>query len=417
MSVANGKTRVVITGIGAITPIGLGIEEFWRGLLAGKSGIDRVTLFDSAPYRTRIAGEVKNFDPKKYIDQKEARRVGRVTLFALAAAKEATADAGFGESYNENPRVGVMIGNAIGGFVEGIREHDLFLQKGPDRVSPFVPSAILPNMPAFYIAAHLRARGPNSTISTACASGTQSVGEAAEWIRHGVADVMLAGGAEAIISDIVFAAFGVMRAMSTRNDDPGHASRPFDKDRDGFVLGEGSAILVLEKLEHAQARGAKIYAEVLGSASNSDAYHFAAPDPQAIGATMVMQQAMQNAGVAPEQISYINAHGTSTPLNDASESLAIKKAFGERAYQIPISSTKSMIGHSMGAAGAFEAAVCAMTIRDQKIHPTMNYENPDPACDLDYVPNVARHSVVNVTLSNSFGLGGQNACLILGKYE
>ncbi|MBI4787581.1 MAG: beta-ketoacyl-ACP synthase II [Chloroflexi bacterium] len=411
------KPRVVITGIGAITPLGHTPEEFWRNLLAGKSGIGPVTRFDASPYKTRIAGELKEFDATKYVDAKDARRMGRATLYALAAARDAIADAGYKDTFEEDDRVGVLLGTALGGFVEAIEGHHIFLQKGPDRVSPFLASVILPNMPSFHLASRFRARGYNSTVVTACAAGTHALGEAAELVRNGHADVMLGGGTDAIISDIVFAAFGVMRAMSTRNDDPTHASRPFDKDRDGFIVGEGSAVFVLERLENALARGARIYAEILGYATNSDAYHFAAPDPQAIGATLVMKRAMQNAGVSIEQIDYINAHGTSTPLNDAGETLAVKKVFGERAYRIPISSTKSMVGHSMGAAGAFEAVACTMTLRDQKIHPTANYETPDPACDLDYVPNIARDAKVNVVLSNSFGLGGQNACLVLGKYK
>ncbi len=411
------RTRVVITGLGAITPLGLTPEDFWQGLLNGKSGIDRVTRFDTTTYKTKIAGETKGFEPTQYVDAKDARRMGRATLFALGAARQALNDAGISGDLNDDWRAGVLLGTALGGFVEGIEAHNGFLQKGPDRVSPFLPAVILPNMPSFYVANYYRAHGYNSTVVTACAAGTHAVGAAAEVIRRGDADVMLAGGADAIISDIVFAAFGAMKAMSTRNDDPTHASRPFDKNRDGFVVGEGSAVLVLEKLEHARARGARIYAEVLGYATNSDAYHFAAPDPQALGATRVMRDAMQRSGVTPEQIDYINAHGTSTPLNDAGETLAVKTVFGERAYQIPISSTKSMTGHSMGAAGAFEAVACVMTLRDQKIHPTVNYETPDPVCDLDYVPNTPRAAKVDVTMSNSFGLGGQNACLILGRYK
>ncbi len=411
------RTRVVITGMGAITPLGHSPAEMWNNLLAAKSGISPVSLFDATNYKTRIAGEVKGFEPTQYVDSKDARRMGRATLFALAAAKEAMIDAGFKGNFNEDPRVGVLLGTALGGFVEAIEAHNGFLQKGPDRVSPFLAAVILPNMPSFYVANYYRARGYNSTVVTACSAGTHAVGAAAEIIRRGDADMMLTGGTDAIISDIVFAAFGVMRALSTRNDDPEHASRPFDKNRDGFVVGEGSAVLVVEKLESALARGAKIYAEVLGYATNSDAYHFAAPDPQAIGAARVMQDAMKNAGVTIDDIDYINAHGTSTPLNDAGETLAIKTVFGERAYQVPISSTKSMLGHSMGAAGAFEAVACTMTLRDQKIHPTANYETPDPACDLDYVPNTPRDAKVDVLLSNSFGLGGQNACLVLGKYK
>jgi 3-oxoacyl-[acyl-carrier-protein] synthase II len=384
----------------------------------GKSGIAPITLFDASNYKTKIAAETKGFDATHYnIDSKDARRMGRATLFALAAARDALADAGFQAGLKEDERAGVLLGTALGGFVEAIEAHNGFLQKGPDRVSPFLAAVILPNMPSFYLANYYRARGYNSTVVTACAAGTHAVGAAAEVIRRGDADIMLTGGTDAIISDIVFAAFGVMRALSTRNDDPTHASRPFDKNRDGFVVGEGSAVLVLEKLDHALARGARIYAEVLGYATNSDAYHFAAPDPQAVGATRVMQAALRNAGVTTDQVDYINAHGTSTPLNDAGETLAIKTAFGERAYRIPISSTKSMIGHSMGAAGAFEAVACVMTIRDQKIHPTVNYETPDPVCDLDYVPNTPRDAKVDVVLSNSFGLGGQNACLVLARYK
>ncbi|MBI5029424.1 MAG: beta-ketoacyl-ACP synthase II [Chloroflexi bacterium] len=412
------RTRVVVTGVGAITPLGFTPDEFWKNLLAGKSGIDRVTLFDTTAYKTKIAAETKGFDPTKYaIDAKDARRMGRATLFAIAAAKGALEDAGFPDGLKENDRAGVLLGTALGGFPEAIDAHNGFLQKGPDRLSPFVAAVILPNMPSFYVANYYRARGYNSTVVTACAAGTHAVGAASEIIRRGDADIMLTGGADAIISDIVFAAFGVMRALTTRNDDPQHASRPFDKNRDGFVIGEGSAILVLERLEHAVARGAKIYAEVLGYATNSDAYHFAAPDPSAHGATRVMQAAMRNAGVTTDQIDYINAHGTSTPLNDSGETLAIKNVFGERAYHIPISSTKSMVGHSMGAAGAFESVACIMTLREQKIHPTVNYETPDPVCDLDYVPNVARDATVNVCMSNSFGLGGQNASLVLAKYK
>jgi len=412
------RTRVVVTGMGAITPIGHTPEEFWLNLLAGKSGVGPVTLFDATNYRTRIAGEVKDFDAMKYeVDAKDARRMSRATLFALAAAKDALADAGFPEGLKENERAGVLLGTALGGFIEAIEAHKGFLQKGPDRVSPFLAAVILPNMPSFYVANYYRARGYNSTVVTACAAGTHAVGAAAEIIRRGDADIMLTGGTDAVISEIVFAAFGVMKAMSTRNDDPTHAPRPFDKNRDGFIVGEGSAILVLEKLEHALARGARVYAEVLGYATNSDAYHFAAPDPQAIGATNVMREAMRNAHVTTEQVDYINAHGTSTPLNDAGETLAMKNVFGARAYKIPVSSTKSMIGHSMGAAGAFEAVACVMTLRDQKIHPTINYDTPDPACDLDYVPNTARAANVDIALSNSFGLGGQNACLVLSKYK
>lgn len=411
------RPRVVVTGIGAITPLGLSANELWLNLLAGKSGIGPITLFDASSFRTRIAAEVKGFNPNKYVDSKDARRMARSTLFGLAAARQAMTDAGILGNFEESDRAAVLIGTALGGFVEAIQGHNVYLEKGADRVSPFLASTILPNMTAFYLANHYRARGYNSTITTACAAGTHAIGEAAELIRRGDADVVLTGGTEAIIADITFAAFSVMRALSTRNDDPTHASRPFDRDRDGFIVGEGAAMFILESLERAITRGAKIYGEILGFAANSDAYHFAAPDPQSIGATRVMQQAISNACVRPDQVSYINAHGTSTTLNDAGETVAIKNVFGERAYNIPISSTKSMLGHSMGSAGALEAVACLMTLRDQRIHPTVNYETPDPACDLDYVPNQARAAQVDVVLSNSFGLGGQNACLVLGRYN
>lgn len=419
MARKNGRgneSRVVITGIGAITPLGDSPAELWQNLLAGKSGIGPVTLFDASNFKTRIAAQVKNFEPTKFVDAKDARRMARSTLFGIGAARQALDDAGI-DDLRDDWRAGVLIGTAIGGFVEAIAGYNVYLEKGADRVSPFLASSILPNMPAFYIAERFRARGYNSTVTTACAASTHAIGEAADLIRHGRADVMITGGAEAIISEIVFAAFGVMKALSTRNDEPEKASRPFDKNRDGFIVGEGAAIFILESLERARARGAKIYAEVLGHSTNSDAYHFAAPDPEAIGATRVMRDALDNAGITTEDVDYINAHGTSTPLNDAGETLAVKTVFGERAYQIPISSTKSMLGHSMGAAGSFEAIACIMAIRDNKIHPTANYETPDPQCDLDYVPNHARAAKVDVAISNSFGLGGQNACLVLGRFE
>ena len=411
------RPRVVITGMGAISPIGLSPDEFWRNALAGKSGIERVTLFDASSYKTQIAAEVKNFDATNFgIDSKDARRMGRATLFALAASGQALHDAGLGSSLEENPRAGVVLGTGLGGFVEAIKEHDAFARQGTGKVSPFLAGVILPNMPAFFIAHHFRARGFNSTVVTTCAAGTDAIGAATEAIRRGAADVMLAGGADAIISDIIFTAFSAMRALSTRNDDPAHACRPFDKDRDGLVIGEGSAMLVIEQLDHARARGAKIYAEVLGYANNSDAYHFVASDPQAIGAIQVIQNGLKDAGVSINQIDYINAHGTATRMNDSSETTALKNVFGERAYRIPISATKSMIGHTMGAGGAFEALVCALSIRDQKIHPTISYSVPDPECDLDYTPNVARALPIQIAMSNSFGFGGQNASLVLRKF-
>ena len=410
------RTRVVITGLGAITPLGNTVEEFWSNLLAGRSGVAPITLFDASHLKTRIAAEVKNFDATQYVDAKEARRMGRATLFALAAARDAIRDAGFGEHFNDSERVGVVLGTGIGGFPEAIKEHYEYARQGTGRVSPFLAAMILPNMSAFFVAHHYRAHGFNSTIVTTCAAGTDAIGLSAEVIRRGDADVMLAGGTEALISDIIFVAFGAMRALSTRNDEPARASRPFDKDRDGVVIGEGAAVLVLERLEHALARGAKIYAEVLGYATNSDGYHFVAPEPQGRGAIRAMQDVLVKAGITPAQVDYINAHATATVLNDPVETMAIKHVFSARAYHIPISATKSMIGHAMGASGALEAVVCALTLRDQKIHPTINLDHPDPACDLDYVPHVARDAPVHIALSNSFGFGGQNACLVLAKY-
>lgn len=412
------RTRVVITGLGAITPLGHNPEEFWQNLLAGNSGVAPVTLFDASKYKTRIAGEVKNFDATQHgIDAKDARRMGRATLFALAATRQAIADAGFGERIDAKNRAGVVLGTGLGGFPQALDELAELQRQGTGRVSPFLAAMILPNMSAFYIAQKFHVRGFNSTIVTTCAAGTDAIGAATAAIQRGDADVMLAGGTDAIISDLVFTAFGAMRALSTRNEEPARACRPFDIDRDGLVISEGAAMVVLEKLEFARARGAKIYAEVIGYAANSDGYHFVASDPEATGAAKAMHEAIQNAGITPEQIDYINAHATSTTLNDPSETVAMKKVFGARAYHIPISATKSMLGHSMGAAGAMEAVACVLTLRDQRIHPTINLEHPDPACDLDYVPMTSRAIDANIVMSNSFGFGGQNATLILKKYS
>jgi beta-ketoacyl-acyl-carrier-protein synthase II len=414
----NSRPRVVITGMGAITPLGLTVGELWEGLTAGRSGITRITQFDAGHLPCQIAGEVKGFDPVKYINFKEARRMSRSSHLVLAAAKEAIACAGLEGGIADPERAGVLLGTAVGGldkFDEGVR---VMRSQGYDHVSPFIPPASIANMCAHHLSHAYHTLGPLNTIATACASGTQAVGEAAELIRRGAADLVLTGGVEATVADFMIGAFCAMRALPINyNDAPERASRPFTKDREGFVFSEGCAILVLEKLEHAQARGASIIAEILGHSSSSDAYHVAAPDPTASGACRAMTWAMENAGIAPDRVDYINAHGTSTPANDLGETNAIKKVFGARAYKIPVSSTKSMIGHPMGAAGAVEAVVCALTINHGVIHPTINYENPDPECDLDYVPNVSRKADVRVALSNSFGLGGQNACLVLGRWE
>ncbi len=409
--------RVVITGMGAITPLGHSVRELWEGLLKGQSGIGPITQFDASSFPSRIAGEVKNFDPARYMNPKEARRMARCSHLALAALQEALTDAGLSWPLSDGQDTGVILGVALGGFEKGVGEAQTMQSKGWERINPFWAMSTLCNMPAFHISQLAQAKGPFSTIVTACASGTQAIGEAAEVIRRGAAQVMLSGGVDALVHDFGVGAFCAMRALSTRNDAPEKASRPFDKDRDGFVLSEGCGLVVLESLTHARRRGARIYAEVLGQAASSDAYHIAAPDPKGEGATRAMQWALHSAGITPEAVDYINAHGPGTPQGDAVETLAIKTVFGARAYAIPVSSTKSMIGHCMGGAGAIEAIVCALTIVHGVIHPTINYETPDPDCDLDYVPGVAREQPVRVALSNSFGLGGQNACLVLGRLE
>jgi beta-ketoacyl-acyl-carrier-protein synthase II len=411
--------RVVITGVGAMTPLGLTMAQTWEGLLAGRSGIGRITQFDASYLPTQIAGEIKGFDPGNYMNAKEARRIARCSQLAIATLKETLADAGLAAQFgDEGERAGVLIGSAVGGLERASAEIEAFHgHRRADRIQPFASTAMLPNMPSHHVSYATQALGPNSTISTACATGTQTVGEGAEFIRRRAADLMICGGVDSLVQDFAIAGFNAMRALSTRNDAPELASRPFDKDRDGFVLSDGCALVVLESLSHARARGARIYAEVLGQASSSDAYHVAAPDPTASGAVRVMRWALQDAGVDFCEVDYINAHGTSTPMNDAGETLAIKKLFGETAYQIPVSSTKSMLGHCMGASGTIEAIVCALAIYHGVIPPTINYHTPDPECDLDYVPNAAREKRVSVTLSNSFGLGGQNACLVLGAIK
>ena len=411
------RKRVVVTGMGAMTPLGLTLEETWEGLLVGRSGVGPITQFDASELPVRIAGELKGFDPAQYINFKEARRMARCSQVAVGTAQEALADAGLALPLADEERVGVLIGGAVGGFERALAGVDTFRTNGLARVSPFSITSTLVNMPSHHVSHWAGAKGPISTVVAACATGTQAVGEASEFIRRGAADVMICGGVEALIHFAPIAGFCAMRALSARNDEPERASRPFDADRDGFVYSEGCAILVLESLEHAQARGANVRAEVLGHASSSDAFHVAQPDPEGLGASRAMQWALDDAGVTPADVGYINAHGSSTPISDPIETLAIKRTFGEHAYRIPINSTKSMIGHAMGGAGAIEAAVCALTVERGVIHQTLNLENPDPECDLDYVPEGARQANVRVALSNSFGLGGQNACLVLGRYE
>ncbi|MEJ2599774.1 MAG: beta-ketoacyl-ACP synthase II [Anaerolineales bacterium] len=411
------RPRVVITGVGAITALGSSVADYWEGLIQGRSGIRRITQFDASSMPCQIAGEIPDFEPNDYMDRKEARRIPRSGQIALAAAMQAVADAGLPTTMPNPERSGVCFGTAIGGLDrvdEGI--HTIRTQ-GHGRLNPFVLPSSIPNLSAFLIAKQFQCVGPNSTITTACATGTQAIGEATEFIRRGNADIVITGGTEALIQDFAIGGFCSMRALATGfNDNPEAASRPFDSKREGFIFSEGAGSLVLENLESALARGARIYAEIGGHASSADAYHMAAPDPEAAGPARAMRWALQDAGLEANCVDYINAHGTSTPLNDVTETRAIKMVFGEDAYNLSISSTKSMLGHAMGASGALEALACALTIYHGLVPPTINYEYPDPECDLDYTPNQPRKRQVDVTMSNSFGLGGQNACLVLKKY-
>jgi 3-oxoacyl-[acyl-carrier-protein] synthase II len=407
--------RVVITGIGAVTPIGNDAKATWEAALAGRSGIDYIKAFDASAFSVGIAGEVKDFDPSGLAGAKDMKRLDRNVLFALAAAKEALADAG---SNGFRPdRVGIVLGSAIGGFTELMRQAEILRERGPDRVSPsFLPN-VLVDSASGQLAIDLGIRGPNYAIVSACATGSHTIGEGAELIRNGHADAILAGGTEACIHPLILAGFTAMRGLAAANGDPEKASRPFDATREGFVMSEGAGVVVLEELEAAQARGAEIYAEVLGYGASNDAYHMAAPDPQSVGVVEMMRQALARSGVTPEDVDYINAHGTSTPLGDAAETKAIKEVFGDHAYELAVSSTKSVMGHTFGAAGAVEAIMCALAIRDGMLPPTINYANPDPTCDLDYVPNEARKADVRVTLSNAMGLGGHNGCVLLGRID
>jgi beta-ketoacyl-acyl-carrier-protein synthase II len=400
-----------------MTPLGLTIEETWRRLLLGESGIGPITQFDPSELPVCIAGELKGFDPADYVDQKEARRMARCSQVALATAQAALADAGLQLPLDNEESVGTLIGSAVGGYDRAIEGVDAFRQKGLRRVNPFLPISMLTNMPSHHVSCWSGAKGPISTVVSACATGTQAVGEATEYIRRGAADVMICGGVDSMVHFTLLVGFCAMRALSTRNEEPERASRPFDADRDGFVLSEGAGVLVLEGLGHAQGRGARIRAEVLGHSSSSDAFHAAQPDPEGRGASRAMHWALRDAGVLPSDVDYVNAHGSSTPISDPVETLAIRRVFGEHAYDLPVSSTKSMIGHAMGGAGAIEAVVCVRTIEDGMIHRTANLDTPDPECDLDYVAGGTRETVVRVALSNSFGLGGQNACLVLGRFE
>jgi 3-oxoacyl-[acyl-carrier-protein] synthase II len=412
------RKRVVITGLGAITCLGSSVELLWDGLINGRSGIRRITQFDPSDLPCQIAGEIPDFDPLNYIERKEARRLPRSTQIAMASAMQAVENAGLPDTMPDPERAGIVFGTALGGIDNLINGLDLFREKGYQRVNPFVLPSGIPNLSGFAISKRFQCLGPNSTVVTACATGTQTVGEGAEFIRRGAADIVIAGGTEALVKDYSIAGFAVMRALPVNyNEAPEKASRPFDAKREGFVFSEGSAAMVLESLEHAQARGATIYAEIIGQSSSADGYHIAAPHPEGLGAIRTMNWALQDAGIQPENVDYINTHGSSTPLNDSIETKAIKDVFGNHAYDLVISSTKSMLGHAMGASGTIEAAVCALAIRNGIIPPTINYEYPDPECDLDCIPNQARKVNVNVALSNSFGLGGQNACLVLKKFQ
>jgi 3-oxoacyl-[acyl-carrier-protein] synthase II len=408
--------RVVITGMGCVSPLGNDVNSSWEAVTAGKSGVAPITLFDASGFETRFAAEVKGFDPLALFGRKDARRMDRYTQFAVAATQEALKQAGLEITEENRERIGVYIGTGIGGIGTILQEVEVFREKGPKRVSPFLVPMMLPDTAGGQIAIMFGMRGPNLGMNSACATGSNTIGEAAEVIRRGWADAMIAGGAEAGIVPIAVAGFNVMGATSTRNDAPEKASRPFDKDRDGFVVGEGAAVLVLESEEHARARGAAIYGEVLGYGITNDAHHISAPLENGAGAVACMRMALKHAGLKPQDIDYLNAHGTSTPLNDKSETAAVKTVFGEHAYDLPISSTKSMTGHLLGAAGALEALFCVKALIESILPPTINYETPDPECDLDYVPNTKRPKPVKRVMSNSFGFGGHNACLILGQY-
>lgn len=410
------ERRVVITGLGAVTPVGIGKDEFWQTLIAGKSGIGQITRFDATEYATHIAGEVKNFEPVNYMDKKEAKRMDRFTQFAVAASRMAIEDAGMDLEHEDRSRIGTIIGSGIGGMDTMHDQIKILIEKGPSRVSPFFVPMMIGNMAAGQVSIMFGLQGICSSVVTACATGTNAIGDAFKLIQRGDVDVMVAGGTEAAISPAPVAGFCAMKALSTRNDEPEKASRPFDKERDGFVMGEGAGIVILESLEHAVARGAHIYAEIAGYGVNADAFHITAPAPEGAQAAKCMALAIKDAGLEPADVDYINAHGTSTGLNDKNETLAIKSLFGDHAAKLAVSSTKSMTGHLLGAAGGIECIATALTIVNSIIPPTINYENPDPELDLDYVPNKARAQAVNVALSNSFGFGGHNATILLKKY-
>ena len=410
------KRRVVVTGLGLVTPLGIGVEKTWQALLEGRSGVGKITHFDCSSYPVQIAAEVKDFDPSQYIEQKEIKKMDRFIHFAIAASDMAMKDSGLKITDNNADRVGVIIGSGMGGLPMIEHYHKVLLEKGHRRISPFFIPMIIINLAAGQVSIRYGAKGPNSSPCTACATGSHSIGDAFRIIQYGMADAMIAGGTEAVITPMGIAGFTAMKALSTRNDEPERASRPFDIDRDGFVMGEGAGIMILEELNHAIRRGARIYAEVIGYGMSGDAYHITSPAPEGEGAARCMEAALKDAGIRPEEVDYINAHGTSTKYGDELETMAIKKVFGEHAYRLSVSSTKSMTGHLLGAAGGVEAVITVLSIYHNIVPPTINLEKPDPACDLDYVPNKAKKMEVNCAISNSFGFGGTNASLVFRKF-
>lgn len=410
------KRRVVVTGVGLVTPCGVGIDNVWGNILAGRSGIGPLTRFDVAQFDTKFAGEVKGFNPEDYVQPKEVKKMDLFIHYSLAAARIAVQDSGLDVGREDPERIGVVVGTGLGGLPTIEKYHSVLLERGPSRITPFFIPMLIANEAPGHIAIQHGLKGPNLCIVTACATGAHSIGEASRIIQYGDADVMVAGGCEANLTPLTVGGFNAMKALSTRNDDPVRASRPFERDRDGFVVAEGSGIVILEELEHAKDRGAKIYAELVGYGYNGDAYHITAPCPDGDGFIRCIKMALKDAQLSPDDVDYINAHGTSTKLNDYIETLAIKEVFKEKAQTIPVSSTKSMTGHLLGAAGAVEAIFSVLSIRDQVCPPTINYENPDPECDLDYVPNTARDHKITVAMSNSFGFGGTNSTLVLRKF-
>lgn len=409
------KKRVVVTGIGLVSPLGNTTEETWAGLLAGRSGVDYITRFDTSQHTVKFAAETKNFDPAKFIEKKELKKMDYFIYFAVAASKEALDDSGLKITDDLSEDVGVFIGSGIGGFSVFEREHTKMMEGGPGRISPFFIPASIVNLASGYVSIYNNAKGPNSATATACSSGAHAIGDSFKIIQRGDAVAMICGGTEGAITPMSVGGFAAMRALSTRNDDPARASRPFDNDRDGFVIGEGAGVLILEELEHAKARGAKIYAEVVGYGMSADAFHITLPDLD--GPRRVMLKTIKDAGIEPHQVDYINVHGTSTPAGDKNETNAIKAAFGDHAYKLAASSTKSMTGHLLGGAGGLEAGITALAVQQQTLPPTINYETADPECDLDYVPNETRQAKVHYALSNSFGFGGTNAALLFKRYE